>query len=207
MASVAGRLAVLPVLLVIALPSTAAADWLITPYLGMAFARESTFLALGEGTLTSGEGPGRKWTVGGSVALIGDAWLGVEADVSHTPGFFTEDDSLLLVLTSRVTTVSGSVIVAAPVAVTRESLRPYLVGGLGLLQARSKHAGDLLPVDRNVVGLNLGAGAIGMVTDRTGLRFEFRYVKAITGEDGPFARPGISRLSFWRATTGVTLRY
>jgi hypothetical protein len=178
----------------------AAADWLIAPYVGGSFAPETTFLVFEEGA-------GRKFTLGGAVMLIGDGVLGLEADVGHTPRFFEGDDPLGLVLTSRVTTLTGSVILAAPLALTRESLRPYLVGGLGLLQARSKHAAGLFPVDQDLLGVTLGAGAIGLVSERTGLRFDLRHIKAASGADGPLARPGVSRLSFWRATVAVILRY
>ena len=41
-------------------------------------------------------------------------------------------------MSSRVTTLSGNVMVAAPLAITRESLRPYVVAGLGLTQARTE---------------------------------------------------------------------
>jgi hypothetical protein len=75
------------------------------------------------------------------------------------------------------------------------------------MQARSKHAAGLFPVDRNLLGLSVGAGALGFVTERTGLRFDVRYIKAVTGVGGPLARPGVSHLSFWRATAGVTVRY
>ncbi len=170
------------------------------PFLGGSFAPETTLLIFEEGA-------GRTLTIGGSVALLSDGILGLEADVGHTPGFFEGDDPLGLVLTSRVTTLTGSVILAVPLSITRESLRPYVVAGLGLLQARSKHAGGLFPVDQNLLGVNIGAGAIGMVSPRTGLRFDVRYVQAASGADGPFARPGLSRLSFWRGTAGVVLRY
>lgn len=194
------RLAVALLLLLWIPPADARADWLITPFLGYAFARETTFLIFEEGA-------GRKLTLGASVALLSDGIFGLEVEVAHKPRFFEGNDPLGLVLTSRVTTLTGNVIVAAPLAVTRESLRPYLVGGLGLMQARSKHAAGFLPIDQDLLGLSIGAGAIGFLTERTGLRFDLRHIKAISGEDGPFARPGISRLSFWRATTGVTIRY
>lgn len=181
-------------------PTHAAADWLITPFVGTTLARETTFLA-GE------RGSGRKTTFGASVTLLSDGLFGIEADVAHTPGFFQGDDPLGLVLSSRVTTIAGSVIVAAPLVVTRESLRPYVVGGLGLMQARSTDILDVLRVEHDVLGFNIGAGAVGFVTERTGLRFDLRHFKAITGENGLFPRPGTSRLSFWRATAGVTLRY
>lgn len=194
------RLAVALLLLLWIPPAEARADWLITPFLGYSFAGETNFLIFEEGV-------GRKLTLGASVALLSDGIFGLEVEVAHKPRFFEGNDPLGLVLTSRVTTLSGNVIVAAPLAVTRESLRPYLVGGLGLMQARSKHAAGLFPVEQDLLGLSIGAGAIGFITERTGLRFDLRHLKAISGEDGPFARPGVSRLSFWRVTTGVTIRY
>jgi len=193
------RLTVALLLLLGTPTATAHADWLITPFLGTSLAGETNLLIVEEGA-------GRKLTLGASVALLSDGVLGLEADVAHTPGFFEGNDPLGLVLTSRVTTVSGNVIVAAPLALTRESLRPYVVGGLGLMQARSKHAAGLFPVEQDLLGLSVGAGAIGFVTERTGLRFDVRHIKAISGTDGPFARSGVSRLSFWRATVGITIR-
>jgi hypothetical protein len=191
---------ILAALLLIARPSSAAADWLLVPFIGGSLAPETTFVI-------PEEGAGRKLTLGGSVALLSDGFLGVEADFGHTPGFFQGDDPLGLVLSSRVTTVTGSVIIAVPLSITRESLRPYVVGGVGLLQARSRHVGGAIPVEKDLLGVNVGAGAIGMITFQTGLRFDFRYIKAASGSDGPFARPGLSRLSFWRGTAGIVIRY
>ena len=193
------QLALLSLVLALS-PRAVYADWLFTPFAGGSFAPETTLLIFEEGA-------GRKFTLGASVALLSDGILGIEADVGHTPSFFEGEDPLGLVLTSRVTTLTGNVILAVPLAITRESLRPYVVGGLGLLQARSKHAAGLFPVDQNFLGVNFGAGAIGFVSNRTGLRFDVRHIKAASGADGPFARPGISRLSFWRATIGVVVRY
>ena len=186
--------------LVVLVPTRAHADWLITPFIGSAFAGETNFLVFEQGG-------GKKLTVGGSVALLSDSFYGVEADVAHTPGFFQGTDPLGLVLSSRVTTISGSVMLAAPLAVTQESLRPYVVGGLGLMQARSEDLVGLMPLEKDLLGLNIGVGAIGLVSERTGVRFDLRHFKAVSGEDGPFARPGTSRLSFWRASAGIVIRY
>ena len=188
------RLAVALLLLLWTPPETAHADWLITPFLGNAFASETTLLVLEE--------LGRRQTFGVSVSLLGDQFFGLEAEIGHTSRFFEGNDPLGLVLTSRVSTVSGSVIVAAPLALTRESLRPYLVGGIGLMQARSTDAAGIFPVDQDLFGVNIGGGAIGFVTERTGLRFDVRHFRALGAED-----TGASRLSFWRAAAGVTLRY
>jgi hypothetical protein len=198
----AGRrlLAVVVTVLAWSWPAQASADWLVVPFLGNTFAPETTFLIFEEGA-------GRKLTLGASAALMSDGVFGIEGEVGHTPRFFEGSDPLGLVIHSRVTTLSGSLVLAAPLSVTRESLRPYLVGGLGLIQARSSNAGGLFPVTQDLLGLNLGGGAIGFLSPRTGIRFDLRHFKAVTGEDGPLARPGVSRLSFWRATIGVVLRY
>ncbi len=184
-------------------PATASADWLITPFIGTAFGGETTLQVLSSGQLP------KKMTFGISGALLSDSILGIEAGVSHVPGLFSGDDPLGLLKTSgsRVTTVDGSIIVAAPLSVTRESLRPYLIGGLGLMQARSDDAKSIFPIDQDFLGVNLGGGAIGLLTPRTGVRFELRHFKAASGADGPLAREGLSRLSFWRASVGVTLHY
>ena len=194
------RLAVALPLLLWTPPAEAHADWLITPFLGTSFASETTLLIFEERA-------GRKLALGASVSLLTDGIFGLEAEIGHMPRFFEGNNRLRLVLTSRVTTLSGNVIVAVPLVVTRESLRPYLVGGLGLMQARSKNAADLFPVNQDLLGLNIGAGAIGLVTERTGLRFDLRYFKAVIGSDEPRARQGVSRLTFWRATVGVTFRF
>jgi hypothetical protein len=192
------RTLALVLLLSALLPTSAHADWLIVPFLGNTFKPDTSFFIPESGS-------NRKLILGGSVLLIGSGVLGVEADVSHTPRFFEGDDPLGLVLTSRVTTFGGNVVVAAPLALTRESLRPYAVAGLGLLQARSRNAADLFPVDENLSALTLGAGAIGLISDRTGLRFDVRRIRSTGGEEDPFGRR--PRLRFWRATVGVVLRY
>jgi hypothetical protein len=181
------------VALICACPGHAAADWLITPFFGNTFGPETTLLVFEEGA-------GRKVTFGASVALLSDTLFGLEAEFGHTPRFFEGDDPLGLVLSSRVTTLSGNLIVAVPLAVTRDSLRPYVVGGLGLMQARSRDAAGLFPVVQDPLALTLGGGAIGFLSARTGLRFDLRSFKAVTGAD-------VSRLSFWRASVGLVLRY
>jgi len=194
------RLAVALLLSVCGPAAEARADWLITPFLGTSLAGETTFLILEDGA-------GSRMTLGASVALIGDGILGIEADFAHTPKFFEGDDPRGVVLTSRVTTVGANVLLAAPLALTRESLRPYLVSGVGLMQAHATNVGGVFPLDENRLGLTVGGGAIGFVTDFTGLRFDVRYIKAVSGANGPFPRDGVSRLSFWRTTVGLTIRY
>jgi hypothetical protein len=121
------------------------------------------------------------------------------------PGFFQNSGGTGLVLGSRVTTLMGNVIVAMPLSVSRDSLRPYLVGGLGLLHATTE---DVLSLNESGdwLGLQIGAGAIGMITNRAGVRFDLRHLSALS-RDTTLRGERTSQLSFWRATVGVTLRY
>jgi hypothetical protein len=189
------------VCLLLAAPAAAGADWLITPFIAMGFAGQSNYVVMERG---AGES---KLTFGASVALMSDGLLGLEADVAHIPSFFNSDTPQGLIKSSRVTTLGGNLLVAAPLALTRESLRPYLVGGLGLMQARSDDVIGFFPPQHDVLGLTLGGGAIGMLTARTGVRFDLRHLKAVTGPDGPFPADGTARLGFWRASLGVIVRY
>jgi hypothetical protein len=194
------RAAVALALLVLA-PTAASADWLITPFIGTAFAGETTLLALDTG---AGQ---KKATFGVGGMLLSDNILGIEGSIGHTPGFFQGDDPASLIQSSRVTTLTGSVVIAAPLAVTRESLRPYIIGGLGLMQARASDKAGIFPIEKNFLVVDLGGGAIGLLSPRTGVQFEIRHFKAASGADGPFAKEGLSRLSFWRASVGLVLRY
>ena len=194
------RVAVVLALLAVA-PATASADWLITPFLGTAFGGETTLLALDNG---AGQ---KKLTFGVGGMLLSDNILGIEGSIGHTPKFFQGRSAAGLIQTSRVTTLTGSVVIAAPLAVTRESLRPYIVGGLGLMQARASDKAGIFPIEKDFLVVDLGGGAIGLLSPRTGVQFEIRHFKAASGADGPLAREGLSRLSFWRASVGLVLRY
>ena len=138
---------------------------------------------------------------------MSDSIIGIEASASHTPHFF-ESGSGSLVLTSGVSTFTGSVIVAVPQAITGYSLRPYLLGGIGLLHVARRDIAQLETLDSNLLALNLGGGAIGMLSTRTGLQFELRHFLNLSPDDASTTTSGQStRISFWRATVGVVIRY
>jgi opacity protein-like surface antigen len=195
-----GRALLFSVLVSLASSTEAAADFLFTPFLGTTFAGDTTLLDLDVGAASA-----KHWTFGGSAGWLSDQVLGVEADFAMTPGFFQNSSGAGLVVSSRVTTLTGNVIAAFPLSVTRESLRPYVTGGLGLMRASAE---DLIGLneDGSWVGLQLGAGAIGFINDRTGIRFDLRNSRSLS-RDTTLLGERKSKLSFWRATVGVTLRY
>jgi len=181
-------------------PVRAQTDFLIVPFIGMKFAGH-TSIALGETTV--GE---KKVTFGASTMLLGDGLFGMEGDVEHTPQFFGPGERQT-VSGSAVTTLTGNVIFAVPKAITQESLRPYLIAGLGLMHARVTTQVGLLDTKSNLLGLDIGGGVVGFVSPRAGARFELRHFKNLTDDASGAVTIGGTKLSFWRLTAGLVLRY
>lgn len=173
-------------------------DLLIVPFVGAKFAGHTT---IGLAEPTAGQ---KKITFGLSGAILTDEFLGVEADVEQTPQFFGHGLGQT-VTTSVVTTLMGNVIIAVPKAITQDSLRPYVVSGVGLMHARVSTTAGLLDTKSNLLGLNIGGGVIGFVSPRAGARFELRHFKNLTNDSNAVTFGG-TRLSFWRLTAGVVLR-
>jgi hypothetical protein len=195
------RLGVLAALLTLTAAAPAGADWLLTPFFGTTFAGQTTLPVLDPGGFEA-----KHWLIGGSFAWLSDNVVGFEGDVAFAPGVFVDDNEFDLVKGSRATTLSGNVILAVPLAVTRESLRPYLVGGLGLIHAGFEEPSGVLDLGSNELAIQVGGGAIGMVSNRAGLRFDIRQSRTLGRADNLLGERA-AKLSFWRATVGVVIRY
>ncbi len=196
---------VLPLLLVCALaaPGRAAADWLVTPFVGTKIAGETTFTLTNSLNGQNGAGE-KKPTLGGSAGWLGNGIFGVEAEFGLTPDFFGRGTQQL-VTSSSVSTLTGNVMFAVPRSYTGDSLRPYTVAGVGLMHVGIQDLIALSRVNANLLALTFGGGAIGPVTPRASLRFELRYFRNLTGQsDAPV---GGTRLSFWRASVGIAIKY
>jgi hypothetical protein len=192
----------LMMLLVLALlPAVpAAADWLIIPFAGTAFGGETSLFTL-EGTTGSAH-----TVFGVSASWMSDQIFGIEGDVMYAPGFFERSGGPQLIVDSAVTTVSGGVIAAVPLSITRESLRPYLVGGLGMIHAQSNDLITVFPEDRTFAGLHVGGGAMGFVNTRTGYRFDLRHFRSLSRGEVLLTGSRSNKLSFWRLSIGVMIR-
>ncbi len=188
---------VLAVLLCV--PSRASAELQLKPYVGVTFGGGTTLINLADAAGS------RTFAEGISLVYIGEVF-GVEADASFAPGFFEKGDQRTVVRSS-VGTVSGSVIVALPRRIAQYSLRPYVVGGFGLMHAGFDDALGFYKTRANMGAINVGGGATGFLSQRFGVGWDLRYFRAVTG--GPadtalaFGRP---QLSFWRASMSVVVR-
>ena len=196
------RLPVTLVALLLLTPAEARAqaDWLVMPYFGLKFAGSTAFFDLeqAEGEI--------KNVFGGSAAWLGSGVIGVEADFAFIPGYFERKNVEPFWTSSYVLSFGGNAILTMPLSVTREGLRPYLVGGFGLLRASADDILGTNPIDSVMPAITFGGGALGMLSASAGVRFDLRYQRSVgTGED-LLAQEG-SRLTLFRASVAYVRRF
>jgi hypothetical protein len=190
----------------------ASADWYLTPFAAMKFGGSTTLIDLENvagGELDPDARRAKKWTWGVTGTWLGTGLLGLEGEFAVIPGYFQTDPppNPQQVLSSRVTTAVVNVVFAAPLDLTRDSLRPYVSGGFGLMRASTEQAAADLSYTRNLSAAHVGGGVIGMLSRRTGVRWDLRYQRGIGSAEGGGSIGGPARLSFWRASMGVVIRY
>jgi Outer membrane protein beta-barrel domain len=179
-----------------------AADRQVRPFIGATFAGATTVVDPADGATKPSV------TLGASAVFLGEVF-GAEVEVADLPGFF-EGGERKLVTYSRVTTVTGNVVVAAPHRLTEYVLRPYLVAGAGLMRMRTTTTFDVFNVSTTVPAFDVGVGAVGFMTNSFGVSWELRRFQDIgsniSRENGlSFGQE--QHLSFWRATMAVVIRY
>jgi hypothetical protein len=193
----------------LAAPAAAFAEWQITPMIGLTFAGKTTITDLDQGT---GK---RHPNIAGSVALLGEGILGAEGIVALTPGFFQSGQQSGLfppaaqnsfVEESRAWSVMGNVMVTVPRRWTEYFLRPFVSGGFGLIRVSKLETGQVFSTSTNLLGYNIGGGAIGFLTSNTGVRFDLRYYSTVHGTDHPEIAFGDVHLRYMTASVGVVIR-
>jgi len=180
-----------------------AADRQIRAFVGATFGGVTTFvdpeLAVGKANPA----------IGASAVFLGEVF-GTEVDVADAPGFFQSGDQHLVV-GSRVTTITGNVVVAAPRRWTEYSLRPYVVGGAGLMRVRTTTSFNVFDVSSTIPAIDVGVGVVGFLTNRVGVCWDVRRFQSVGSNIGnvglSISESGEEHLSFWRATMAVAIRY
>jgi len=180
-------------------PARAQADWLLVPFMGVKFGGSTSIVDL---ELAAGE---TTFNVGAATSLLSQGIFGVEVEFSYIPGYF-ERGQRELVTSSYVVDLTGSLIITVPPSVTREGLRPYAVAGAGVIHAEASDILDVFRIRRSVPALVLGGGAMGFLTDRTGVRFDVRYLRSLSVDDEQLVAIG-RRISYWRGTIGIMRRF
>ena len=196
-------------------PSGAAAEWQIKPGIGVTLGGVTTFIDLEDAVGT----PNPSVSVSGM--FLGEVF-GLEADFGLVPGLFDRDGQRSpfgspsgsfecdesCVTSSLVTTYTANVVIAVPRQLTEYSLRPYIVGGGGLMQVRITEILGLYegvsPV--NIAALDVGGGVTGFLTDRLGVNWDLRWFRSVRGRQQGVSL-GREKLSFWRASMAAAIRY
>jgi opacity protein-like surface antigen len=167
-------------------PAPARADAYINPWAGVHFGNDQ-----------ARSGPR---SFGVSIGEAGNGPIGTETNIGFSPGFFGGD-----VDNYEVDFMAG-VTVGRTLNVTGKSVRPYIVGELGMIRASidSKIIGGHFA--RSDFGFAIGAGITRDLTSSLKLRVDLRYLRSLNGDDEANSLGvKIGGLHFWRLALGVAL--
>jgi hypothetical protein len=190
-------------------PRFASADWVLTPFAGWNFGGSAD--VSGNGGLSAKNRFAHKANFGVSAAYMGKGIVGGEVDFGYSPNFYenTTATGFQFANSNNVTTLTGNVIVGVPAGGHGASVRPYVVGGVGLLRSHVGDAAGLFDVSsKNDFGFDLGGGLMGFISQNVGLRGDVRYFRSFKGAP-PDSATGLAlgNFQFWRASAGVTLKF
>jgi len=152
-------------------------------------AQAQGYLVGSAGGAFGGDAPSGKATYGVAAGATAGGVLGIEFEFAHTPTFFSESSD-----SGNVITLTGNVLVGVPVG----PIRPYAVGGAGLIRQRAEvsFGGILNDFTEHEFGYNIGGGMEVTLAPRVGLRGDVRYFHVRKTEG----------LRFGRAFIGAILR-
>ena len=193
-----------------ATPRTASADWVFTPFIGWNF--NGTADVQGTGGDTFSDKLEKKINYGFSLAGMGAGALGFEVDFGYSPNFFesgTVGSDFDLVNDSNMTTLTANAIIGVPVGGQQGAgVRPYVVGGVGLIRSNVGDVGDFFDVQtKNDFGFDVGGGVMGFFADNIGVRGDIRYFRSFAGSSDNVTGLALSNFNFWRASAGVTFKF
>jgi len=192
-------------------PATASADWIVTPFVGWNFGSSADVSGSSGSAVTNKFN--HKADYGVSLDWMGKGIVGADLDFGYSPNFFaataSSGNNVTFSNNSNVTTLTGNVIVGVPVGGHGASIRPYVVGGVGLIRERVQDAGGLFDVNsKNDFGFDVGAGLMGYFSQNVGLRGDVRYFRGFRGApSGSFSGIALSNFAYWRASLGVSFKF
>lgn len=193
-----------------AAPRSASADWAITPFIGWNFSGSAD--VQGNGGASVKNQFEKKLDYGVSLASMGAGAVGFEVDFGYSPNFFetgtATNNGFDFTNDSNVVTLTGNVIVGAPIGGHGGSIRPYAVGGVGLIRSNVQDVEHVFDVSsKNDFGFDLGAGVMGFFAQNIGLRGDFRYFRSFRGSSDTATGLALSNFHYWRGSAGVTFKF
>jgi len=186
-------------------PRDAAAEWLVTPFVGWQLGGKATVSA-GAARDNSSSAFDPSGTYGVSVEGTISGSLAVEFDIARTPQAFensTPEGAFQFTADSKVTTIAGNLLLSA----RDESLRPYVTAGLAMLRTTLQGIRQTSASTKNDLGIDVGAGLTAFVARHVGIRGDVRYFRSFRSEHADFDGLALAALRFWRVTGGVSLKF
>jgi opacity protein-like surface antigen len=197
------------VMAAVAAPRSASADWVLTPFVGWNFKGAADVNQ--NGGVSFSNRFENKLDYGVSIASMGAGVVGFEADFGYSPNFFESnraDNTFSFTNDSNVTTFTGNLIVGIPIGGHGPSIRPYVVGGVGLIRSNVQDAASLFTVNtKNDFGFDLGGGLMGFFSHNVGVRGDVRYFRSFNGSSDNITGLGLSDFNFWRGSLGLSLKF
>ena len=180
-------------------PMPARADTLFIPFFGVNVGGDS-------GKKFSEAFDTSQFNWGASLTFMGGGVFGVEGDFGFSPDFYGKTD----VGGSSVLTATGNLIIGVPFGGQQGfGIRPYGLGGAGLLRSKSDFGTGVAEIDENDLTWSAGGGVLLFFGTRAGIRFDIRYFKTFDDLEilgVPIAQsPG--KVDFTRTSLGFVLRF
>ena len=149
------------------------------------------------GASAGGDVEGRAVTPGASMSVIDGSGVGAELDIGHS----REIDETRF-SSSAITSFTVNVIGTWQASV----VRPFVVGGVGLLRVRAELPAVGLAVNRTDWAFDAGGGVLYMLNDIFGVRGEVRYFRFVQRHDDlPLRDNGF--FDYWRTSIGATFAW
>src|SRR5688572_28202416 len=176
-------------------PRQASAEGYVSPWAGVNFASGFDRFDNGRGSF------------GVNVGAMGAGIVGGEVSFGYSPSFFGHQNDFG---SNTVIDFMGNLIVGIPIGGTSGAgFRPFVTGGIGLLRTQFDNdtVTDVVS-SNNMLGWNVGAGAMGYFNDHVGLRGDIRYTRGWENLNTGDIRIDLNdnQLRFWRTSIGVVIR-
>ena len=177
-------LAIVALVLVLLAPSPAQADGIVTPFAGV----------------TIGDDQSERVTTWGlSLAGMAGGVFGFELDFGRTE---TATSDSVFVTDSRVTTLTGNLIIGVPVG----AVQPYVVGGVGWVRTDVEATDTTMRAQDDGLGVDVGGGLMGFFGEHVGVRVDIRYFRTVSAGNSFFDFE-FKKFDFVRLTGGLALRF
>jgi len=176
-------------------PASASAQGYLTGFVGGNFGGDSGV------SLDESIDDASRLSFGARLGILGGGIFGGEFDVGYTPDFYgkgTVFDS------SGVLTVMGNVVVGLPLG----PVRPYFVGGIGLIRRTVTYAPGEGPgsVTDSRAAYSIGGGVNLFVSEHVGINVDLRYFRNFTTGNSLVDLPD-DTFNFARGSLGITFRF